>query len=89
VVAHYRPPEPTTGTHFAILFHASASEEKISFGGEFLSATEFRESEMTEGVLILNWSYQHPSQLHVGINEPLFQYRGSSLLVLEFRFFKG
>ena len=30
MVAHYRPPEPTTGTHFAILFHASASEEKIS-----------------------------------------------------------
>jgi hypothetical protein len=39
-VAHYRPPEPTTGTHFAILFHASASEEKISFGGEILSAKE-------------------------------------------------
>jgi hypothetical protein len=41
VVAHYRPPVPTTGTHFAILFHTSASEEKISFGGEFLSPTEF------------------------------------------------
>jgi hypothetical protein len=30
-----------TPTHFAILFHTSASEEKISFGGEVLSATEF------------------------------------------------
>jgi hypothetical protein len=45
VVAHYRPPVPPTGTHFAILFHTSASEEKISFGGEFLSAKEFCESE--------------------------------------------
>ena len=33
--AHYRPPVPTTGTRFATLFHTSASEEKISFGGEF------------------------------------------------------
>jgi hypothetical protein len=69
VVAHYRPPVPTTGTHFAILFHTSASEEKVSFGGEFLSATEFCESEMTEGVLILNWSYTHPSKIHAGIDE--------------------
>jgi hypothetical protein len=35
VVAHYRPPEPTTGTHFAILFHASASEENLSSEASF------------------------------------------------------
>src|ERR1019366_814321 len=35
VVAHYRPPEPTTGTHFAILFHASASEENLSSESSF------------------------------------------------------
>jgi hypothetical protein len=40
VVAHYRPPVPTTGIHLAILFQTSASEEKLSFGGEFLSATD-------------------------------------------------
>ena len=89
MIEHYRPPKPTTGTHFAILFHTSAPEEKISFGGEFLSASEFRESEMTEGVLILNCLYPHPSQLHVGIDESLAHNGGSSLLVLEFRFFKG
>jgi hypothetical protein len=49
VVAHYRPPEPTTGTRLTILFHTSAFEEELSFGGEFLSATEFCESETTEG----------------------------------------
>jgi len=35
VVAHYRPPVLATGTHFAILFHTSASEAKTSFGGDF------------------------------------------------------
>ena len=35
MVAHYRPPEPTTGTHFAILFHASASEENLSSEASF------------------------------------------------------
>ena len=89
MIAHYRPPVPTTGTHFAILFHTSASEEKVSFGGEFLSATVFCESEMTEGVLILNWSYTHPSKLHVGINESLFHHCGSPLLVSQFCLVKG
>ena len=78
MVAHYRPPVPTTGTHIVILFHTSASEEKLSFGGEFLSATTFCESEMTEGVLILNSSYPHPSKIHVGIDESLFNYCGST-----------
>lgn len=88
MVAHYRPLVPTTGTHFAILFHTSASEEKVSFGGEFLSATEFCESEMTEGVLILNWSYTHLSKIHVGIDESLFHDGGSALLVPPFRYLK-
>ena len=70
---------PTAGSHFAILFHTSASEEKLSFGGEFLSATTFCESEMTEGVLILNWSYPHPSKLHVGIDECITVQPPSSL----------
>ena len=35
MVAHYRPPEPTTGTHFAILFHASASEENLCSEASF------------------------------------------------------
>ena len=64
VVVHYRPPVPTTDTQLAILFHTSASEEKLSFGGEFLSATKFCESEMTEVDLILNWSYAYPSKIH-------------------------
>src|ERR1035441_5883063 len=85
-VAHYRPPVPTTGTHFAILFHTSASEEKISFGGEVLSSTEFCESEMTEGVL--NWSYRHPSKIHVGINESPRHDGGSPSCVPQFRFLK-
>jgi len=52
VVAHYRPPVPTAGTHFAILFHTSASEEKLSFGGEFLSATHGSDSRPVMGVTL-------------------------------------
>jgi hypothetical protein len=72
VVAHYRPPEPTTGTHFAILFHASASEEKLSFGGEFLSAMKFYEPEMTEGVLVLNWLCHSKSGRVLGLTETTY-----------------
>jgi len=35
VVAHYRPPVPTTGTHLAILVLTSASEEKYPSGASF------------------------------------------------------
>jgi hypothetical protein len=41
---------------------------------------------MTEGVLILNWSYTHPSKLHVGIDESLFRHCGSTFTYAGWRF---
>jgi hypothetical protein len=48
VVVCYRPPVPTTGTHFAILFQTSASEEKVPSGAILLPTRAISRPERTK-----------------------------------------